>query len=113
MLSDLHFLIGGGRGTRTPKSFRTTVFKTVRLPISVALPGPQITRAATRAKAQQQETFVKPAPYKGAGMTMVRYARRNQSVSTPFQGGTETWRLPFLVLMMTLRRITLLSVVAS
>ena len=27
----------GGRGTRTHKSFRTTVFKTVRLPVSVAL----------------------------------------------------------------------------
>ena len=27
----------GGHGTRTHKPFRTTVFKTVRLPISVAL----------------------------------------------------------------------------
>src|SRR5680860_630304 len=27
----------GGRGTRTHKSFRTTIFKTVRLPVSVAL----------------------------------------------------------------------------
>ena len=32
-----HPELGGGRGTRTHKSFRTTVFKTVRLPISVAL----------------------------------------------------------------------------
>jgi hypothetical protein len=27
----------GGRGTRTHKSLRTTVFKTVRLPVTVAL----------------------------------------------------------------------------
>lgn len=32
-----HYELCGGRGTRTHKSLRTTVFKTVRLPITVAL----------------------------------------------------------------------------
>jgi hypothetical protein len=46
-----HSELRGGRGTRTHKSLRTTVFKTVRLPISVALRlKPKGSRAAPAAQ---------------------------------------------------------------
>ncbi len=32
-----HYELCGGRGTRTHKPFRATIFKTVRLPVTVAL----------------------------------------------------------------------------